>query len=222
MCIDATAHKNGDRPYDLDFLFLVRTSALDPDSSRFCPALGFDSSRFYPALISTDSAPAEGTNDPPNILMIMSDDVGWFNVSAYNNGIMGYSTPNIDSIAEDGILFTDAYAENSCTAGRSAFVTGQSPGRTGLTKVGLPGFDLGLRDEDITLAEVLKEEGYATYQFGKTTWGILMSSFPPIMDLSNSSATFTISMQKKNPKILTILTIRISLSNLVEGCAPFL
>ncbi|MEM9539276.1 MAG: arylsulfatase [Cyanobacteria bacterium P01_E01_bin.42] len=127
--------------------------------------------------LPTESAFAQTTN-PPNILVIMGDDIGWFNISAYNNGIMGYRTPNIDKIAEDGILFTDAYAENSCTAGRSAFLTGQSPARTGLTKVGLPGVDLGLSTEDLTLAEVLKEQGYATGQFGKNHLGDLPKHLP--------------------------------------------
>lgn len=108
---------------------------------------------------------------PPNILVIMADDVGWFNLSAYNDGMMGYRTPNIDRLAKEGIRFTDAYAENSCTAGRAAFITGQSPGRTGLTKVGLPGADLGISTEDLTLAEILKEQGYATGQFGKNHLG---------------------------------------------------
>jgi arylsulfatase len=92
-------------------------------------------------------APGPSTRKP-NILMIMADDIGWFNVSAYNHGVMGYRTPNIDRIASEGALFTDWYAEQSCTAGRAAFVTGQSPIRTGLTKVGLPGADIGLRAED--------------------------------------------------------------------------
>ena len=107
----------------------------------------------------------------PNILMIMADDIGWFNVSAYNNGVMGYRTPNIDRIAREGALFTDWYAEQSCTAGRAAFVTGQSPIRTGLTKVGLPGADIGLRPEDPSVAEILKPLGYATGQFGKNHLG---------------------------------------------------
>jgi arylsulfatase len=107
----------------------------------------------------------------PNILMIMADDIGWLNVSAYNLGMMGYRTPNIDRIAEEGALFTDWYGEQSCTAGRAAFVTGQSPIRTGLTKVGLPGADIGLRAEDPTVAEVLKSLGYATGQFGKNHLG---------------------------------------------------
>ena len=107
----------------------------------------------------------------PNILMIMADDIGWFNVSAYNHGIMGYRTPNIDRIAKEGALFTDWYGEQSCTAGRAAFITGQSPIRTGLTKVGLPGADIGLQAEDLSVAEVLKPLGYATGQFGKNHLG---------------------------------------------------
>jgi arylsulfatase A-like enzyme len=107
----------------------------------------------------------------PNILMIMADDIGWFNISAYNLGIMGYRTPNIDRIGREGAIFTDYYAEQSCTAGRAAFITGQSPIRTGLTKVGLPGADVGLHAEDITVAEALKPLGYATGQFGKNHLG---------------------------------------------------
>ena len=103
--------------------------------------------------------------------MIMADDIGWFNVSAYNHGLMGYRTPNIDRIAKEGAMFTDWYGEQSCTAGRAAFVTGQSPIRTGLTKVGLPGADIGLRAEDMSVAEALKSLGYATGQFGKNHLG---------------------------------------------------
>ncbi|AOY80215.1 arylsulfatase [Moorena producens JHB] len=118
------------------------------------------------------------TQGQPNILVIMGDDIGWFNPSIYNRGMMGYETPNIDSIAEDGILFTDFYGENSCTAGRAAFLTGQSPGRTGLTKVGLPGVDVGLQAKDPTLAELLKPLGYATGQFGKNHLGDLDKYLP--------------------------------------------
>lgn len=107
----------------------------------------------------------------PNILVIMGDDIGYWNVSAYNQGMMGYRTPNIDSIANEGMKFTDAYAENSCTAGRSAFITGQSPFRTGLLKVGLPGAKEGLSDKDPTLAELLKPLGYTSGQFGKNHLG---------------------------------------------------
>ena len=107
----------------------------------------------------------------PNILIIWGDDIGWFNVSAYNHGIMGYRTPNIDRVAKEGAMFTDWYGQQSCTAGRAAFITGQSPIRTGLTKVGLPGADLGLQPEDPTIAELLKPLGYTTGQFGKNHLG---------------------------------------------------
>ena len=95
----------------------------------------------------------------PNILVIWGDDIGGFNISAYNNGMMGYRTPNIDSIAKDGALFTDWYGQQSCTAGRAAFITGQSPIRTGLTKVGLPGAPEGMKIEDPTIATMLKPLG---------------------------------------------------------------
>jgi arylsulfatase len=107
----------------------------------------------------------------PNILIIWGDDIGWYNVSAYNLGVMGYKTPNIDRVAKEGGLFTDWYGQQSCTAGRAAFLTGQSPIRTGLTKVGLPGSDLGLKAEDPTLAELLKPLGYVCGQFGKNHLG---------------------------------------------------
>ncbi len=107
----------------------------------------------------------------PNILVIMSDDVGITNLSVHSRGLVGYQTPNIDRIANEGVLFTDYYGEQSCTAGRSAFITGQSPLRTGLTKVGLPGSPIGLQPEDPTLAELLKPLGYMTGQFGKNHLG---------------------------------------------------
>jgi arylsulfatase A-like enzyme len=107
----------------------------------------------------------------PNILFIMGDDIGWFNASCYNSGMMGYKTPNIDRIAQEGARFTDWYAQQSCTAGRAAFLTGQSPIRTGLTKVGLPGADQGLGPDDPCIAQVLKAQGYATGQFGKNHLG---------------------------------------------------
>ena len=107
----------------------------------------------------------------PNILIIWGDDIGWFNISAYNLGLMGYQTPNIDRVAKEGALFTDWYGQQSCTAGRAAFITGQSPIRTGLTKVGLPGANLGLQPEDPTIAELLKPLGYVTGQFGKNHLG---------------------------------------------------
>src|SRR5215813_8097205 len=114
-------------------------------------------------------APTAGQR--PNILVIWGDDVGLANVSAYSFGVMGVRTPNIDRIAREGLMFTDYYAEKSCTAGRSSFITGQSGLRTGNTKVGLPGAALGLQAEDITIAEALKPLGYATGQFGKNHLG---------------------------------------------------
>jgi arylsulfatase len=107
----------------------------------------------------------------PNILILWGDDIGWFNISAYNHGIMGYKTPNIDRIAKEGAMFTDWYGQQSCTAGRAAFITGQSPIRTGLTKVGLPGAKLGLQKEDPTIADLLKPLGYVCGQFGKNHLG---------------------------------------------------
>jgi len=121
------------------------------------------------AIVAPAQAQAPGKK--PNILVIWGDDVGWYNLSAYNMGVMGYRTPNIDRIATEGAKFTDWYGQQSCTAGRAAFLTGQSPIRTGLTKVGLPGADVGLRPEDPTIAELLKPLGYATAQFGKNHLG---------------------------------------------------
>ncbi len=118
-------------------------------------------------LLSTQAVAAE----KPNILIIWGDDIGPFNISAYNRGVMGYKTPNIDRIANEGILFTDSYGDQSCTAGRAGFITGQHPIRTGLTKVGLPGAKEGLHKEDVTIAELLKARGYATGQFGKNHLG---------------------------------------------------
>jgi arylsulfatase A-like enzyme len=114
---------------------------------------------------------ARTTRSKPNILIIWGDDIGWFNISAYNHGLMGYRTPNIDRIAKEGAMFTDWYGQQSCTAGRAAFITGQSPIRTGLTKVGMPGATLGLQPEDPTIADLLKPLGYASGQFGKNHLG---------------------------------------------------
>ncbi|HTI51089.1 MAG TPA: arylsulfatase [Planctomycetaceae bacterium] len=117
------------------------------------------------------AAQAEKTGKKPNICIIWGDDIGQSNVSAYTMGLMGYRTPNIDRVAKEGMLFTDYYAEQSCTAGRASFITGQHGLRTGLTKVGLPGATLGLRKEDPTIAELIKPLGYATGQFGKNHLG---------------------------------------------------
>ncbi|MCA9859076.1 MAG: sulfatase-like hydrolase/transferase, partial [Thermomicrobiales bacterium] len=101
----------------------------------------------------------------PNILILWGDDIGWWNISYNSRGQMGYWTPNIDRIGNEGVAFTDFYAQQSCTAGRSAFITGQNPIRTGLTKVGMPGADVGLSAQDPTIAELLKPHGYVTGQF---------------------------------------------------------
>jgi len=122
-------------------------------------------------MLLPTSAFAQSAGRKPNILIIWGDDIGGFNISAYNQGVMGYRTPNIDSIAKEGALFTDWYGQQSCTAGRAAFVTGQSPIRTGLTKVGLPGAPEGMKKEDPTIATLLKAQGYMTGQFGKNHLG---------------------------------------------------
>lgn len=116
----------------------------------------------------------------PNILFVMADDIGWFNISCNNNGVMGYRTPNIDRIAREGANFTDFYGQQSCTAGRAAFITGQSPIRTGLTKVGMPGATLGLSFEDPSVGEFMKHFGYATGQFGKNHLGDRNEHLPTV------------------------------------------
>jgi len=115
--------------------------------------------------------PASAQNKKPNIVIIWGDDIGQSDISAYSMGLMGFRTPNIDRIAKEGMIFTDYYAEQSCTAGRASFITGQSGLRTGMTKVGLPGATLGLQKEDPTIAGLLKAQGYATGQFGKNHLG---------------------------------------------------
>jgi arylsulfatase A-like enzyme len=126
------------------------------------------------AAIGLGTAPAKAQQPQaakPNILVIFGDDIGQSNISAYSHGLVGYKTPNIDRIAKEGMMFTDYYAENSCTAGRSTFITGQVCLRTGLCKVGIPGATVGLQDRDVTIAEALKPLGYATGQFGKNHLG---------------------------------------------------
>jgi arylsulfatase A-like enzyme len=126
------------------------------------------------------AVPAGAQPKKPNILVIWGDDIGWFNLSQNNLGMMGYRTPNIDRIAKEGAQFTDAYGQQSCTAGRAAFITGQAPLRTGLLKVGLPGAPEGLKKEDPTIAELLKPLGYATGQFGKNHLGDRNEFFPTV------------------------------------------
>src|ERR1700754_725852 len=117
------------------------------------------------------SAKPKPKTGKPNILILWGDDIGWWNISYNNRGQMGYRTPNIERLGHEGCTFTDYYGQQSCTAGRAAFITGQNPVRTGLTKVGMPGADVGLRAEDPTIAELLKPLGYATGQFGKNHLG---------------------------------------------------
>src|SRR4026207_2217950 len=123
-------------------------------------------------------APSQAQDKKPNILFIMGDDVGWFNIGAYHQGIMSGKTPNIDRIAREGMRFTDYYAEASCTAGRANFITGELPIRTGLTTVGQAGADVGLPDQAVTLATALRSVGYETGQFGKNHLGDLNKFLP--------------------------------------------
>src|SRR5947209_10609493 len=134
------------------------------------------------AVLSVMLSPpvAVAQQQPPNILVIMGDDIGYWNLSAYNRGQMGYRTPNIDRIAKEGAIFTDCYAQQSCTAGRAAFVTGQSPFRTGLLKVGLPGAKEGLSAKDPTIADLLTPLGYACGQFGKNHLGDRNEMLPTV------------------------------------------
>jgi arylsulfatase len=132
---------------------------------------GFSAALVIGALMLTVTATPAAAQDRPNILVIWGDDIGNHNISAYNHGIMGYQTPNIDRIANEGAMFTHYYAQKSCTAGRAAFITGQHPFRTGLLTIGMPGSEHGIPDWAPTLADLLKEEGYATAQLGKNHLG---------------------------------------------------
>ena len=134
----------------------------------------------FPAHNSAVQQKTAASGKKPNILVIWGDDIGYWNVSAYNRGMMGYRTPNIDRLAKEGAIFTDCYAQQSCTAGRAAFITGQSPFRTGLLKVGLPGAKEGLSDKDPTLADLLTPLGYACGQFGKNHLGDRNEMLPTV------------------------------------------
>ena len=123
---------------------------------------------------------AQQTEKKPNILVIWGDDIGITNLSCYSHGLMGYQTPNIDRLAKEGMMFTDSYGEQSCTAGRSSFITGQSVYRTGLSKVGIPAAPQGLQPETVTIADLLKDQGYATGQFGKNHLGDLNKFLPTV------------------------------------------
>jgi arylsulfatase len=130
--------------------------------------------------IAASAGVVHAQDQKPNILILWGDDIGYWNISTYNQGMMGYKTPNIDRIAREGGFFTDYYGQQSCTAGRAAFITGQSPYRTGLLKVGLPGAKEGMQAEDPTLAELLKPHGYVTGQFGKNHLGDLDEHLPTV------------------------------------------
>jgi arylsulfatase A-like enzyme len=161
-----SSQDNGDRR-ELESTTLNRRNILLGGTTIAAASALGSAAAVQKAVAQAQQAPSA----KPNILVIMADDVGYWNISAYNLGMMGYRTPNIDRIAREGALFTDYYGQQSCTAGRSAFITGQSPFRTGLTKVGLPGATLGLQKEDPTIAELLKNYGYMTFQYGKNHLG---------------------------------------------------
>jgi arylsulfatase len=152
------------------------TASCRPPAGTGCCSDGFDKGLLVARADGREARQQDGgqlakDGKKPNILVIFGDDIGQSNVSAYTHGLMGYHTPNIDRIAKEGMLFTDYYAEQSCTAGRSSFITGQCTFRTGLSKVGIPAAPIGLRKEDPTIAELLKPHGYASGQFGKNHLG---------------------------------------------------
>jgi arylsulfatase A-like enzyme len=157
---------------------LSRRNVLLAATSALATASVLSATQAKPAQ-AQQRTPVPGGKQP-NILVIFGDDIGYWNISAYNRGMMGYRTPNIDRIAKEGAIFTDHYAQQSCTAGRAAFITGQSCFRTGLLKVGLPGAKEGLSEKDPTMAELLKAQGYATGQFGKNHLGDRNEHLPTV------------------------------------------
>ena len=144
------------------------SGAEESDTGRQAAA---DPIQLAQAKPETRASGSSRGSEQPNILVIWGDDVGYWNISSYNQGMMGYKTPNIDSIATEGALFTDWYAQQSCTAGRAAFILGQHPFRTGLLTIGMPGSEQGISDEMVTLATLLKPHGYVSGQFGKNHLG---------------------------------------------------
>jgi arylsulfatase A-like enzyme len=162
----------------MNFSKLVIPTTTGREETAMKPSIRHKVSRYAcaamlaaPLWAGMHPAEAQAQVQKPNIVIIWGDDVGQSDISAYSHGLMGFKTPNIDRVAKEGVMFTDYYAEQSCTAGRASFITGQSGLRTGLTKVGLPGATLGLQKEDPTIAEMLKPLGYATGQFGKNHLG---------------------------------------------------
>lgn len=149
-------------------MFSRRVQSRSGPTRSYRDLLALFISVFFVAFLSGQ---AFAQDKKPNILVIWGDDVGIANISAYTMGLVGYKTPNIDRIAKEGMMFTDYYGEQSCTAGRSSYIMGQSVFRTGLSKVGLPGAELGMQKEDPTIAGLLKAQGYVTGQFGKNHLG---------------------------------------------------
>ena len=148
--------------------------------------------------------PAQAQDKKPNILFIMGDDIGMWNIGAYHRGMMAGRTPNLDKLAKEGMLFTDYYAEASCTAGRANFIMGELPIRTGMTTVGQAGAKVGIPAEACTIATALKAQGYATGQFGKNHLGDLNEFLPPSTASTNSSATFITWTRWRTRRIPTI------------------
>jgi arylsulfatase A-like enzyme len=174
------------------------------------------------ALLGLVCGTAQAQPQKPNILVIFGDDIGQSNLSAYTFGPMGYKTPNIDRLAKEGMLFTDYYAEQSCTAGRSTFITGQATLRTGLSKVGIPGATVGLQPRDATIAELLKPLGYATGQFGKNHLGDRDEYLRPTTASTSSSAISTTSTPRRTPsngRIPPSRTSRASRENLARAAS---
>ena len=162
-----------------------------------------------PVRSAQQAQPAGQGGAKPNILVIFGDDIGLANISAYSHGLMGYLTPNIDRIAREGMMFIDYYAEQSCTAGRSTFITGQATLRTGLSKVGMPGAPVGLQDRDPTIAQLLKPLGYATGQFGKNHLGDATNTCRPCTGSTSSSATSITSMPRRSRRTPTTRGTRV-------------
>lgn len=158
---------------------------------------------------------AQAEDKKPNIVVIWGDDIGVHNISAYNHGMMGYKTPNIDRIAKEGAFFTDAYAQQSCTAGRASFILGQHPFRTGLLTIGMPGSDQGIPDWTPTIGDLLKEQGYATVSSAKIILAIATNICRRRMASMSFSVISTTSMPRKSRKPITIRKIPSSKRSMV-------
>jgi arylsulfatase A-like enzyme len=168
---EATKEKNRSDRRDLLQGGTSRRTMLKAAAAATIGGLGLGAASAQETGTPTTEATPAASSDRPNILVLMGDDIGYWNISAYSLGMMGFQTPNIDRIAQEGMIFTDAYGEQSCTAGRAAFITGQNPFRTGLLSIGMPADDQGIQAQDPTIADLLKPLGYATGQFGKNHLG---------------------------------------------------